>query len=160
MPPRDDLTALFDRVTEQRARPSDIARLDRITRVRGDGRTVQVGGYNVNLRSGRDIHIGGRLYRGGDADAIRAVLRDVAFDGGQVRHGARKVAGFVKSVGVVAALAGMALFVWGLISALQAPPAGMQIPPAIVQGFAIASIGVVISVVADFMRGRQRPRRG
>lgn len=160
MPPRDDLTALFDRVTEHRAKPSDLARLGRITRVRADGRTVQVGGYNVNLRSGRDIHIGGRLYRGGDADAIRAVLREVAFDGGHVRHGARNVAGFVKSLGVAAALAGMALFVWGLVTALQAPPAGMRVPPAVVQGFAIAVIGVVVSVVADFMRGRRRPRRG
>lgn len=160
MPPRDDLTALFDRVTEHRAKPSDFARLGRITRVRADGRTVQVGGYNVNLRSGRDIHIGGRLYRGGDADAIRAVLREVAFDGGHVRHGARNVAGFVKALGVAAALAGMALFVWGLVTALQASPAGMRVPSAVVQGFAIAAIGVVISVVADLLRGRQRPRRG
>jgi len=47
-----------------------------------------------------------------------------------------------------------------LVTALQVPPAGMRVPPAVVQGFAIAVIGVVVSVVADFMRGRRRPRRG
>lgn len=161
MPPRDDLTALLDRVVEHRTRPADIARLRRVTRARGDGSTVQVGGYNVNLRSGRNVHIGDRLYRGTAAETIRDLLRAIAFDGSH-RGGASShdVAGFIKTTGLFVALAGMALFFWGLVTALQAPPGSTQVPPAVVQGFGLAFAGAVISVVGEFMRGWRRPHRG
>lgn len=160
MPPRDDLTALLDRVAEHRARPGDLARLRRLTRARGEGNMVQVGGYNVALRSGRDIHLGDRLYRGADADAIRELLREVAFDGTRIRRGPlRGLAGFVLSIGMLAALTGMALFLWGLVATMQAPPDSSGIPTVIAQGFGLALIGVVISTVGAFISGWQRPRR-
>lgn len=160
MPPRDDLTAVLDRVAEHRARPADIARLRRVTRVRGDGSIVQIGGYNVALRTGRDIHVGARLYRGVDAEAIRELLRHVAFDGTQIRRGSlHSLAGFAMSIGMIAALTGMALFLWGLVATMQAPPDGSAIPPVIAQGFGLALGGVVVSTVGAFVIGWQRPRR-
>ena len=160
MPPRDDLTALLDRVVDGRARPSDLARLDRVTRVRDAHGTVQVGGYNVSLRSGRDVHIGDRLYRGGDADIIRELLRDIAYDGSDVRVGAtRNVAGAVRTMGMIVALTGMALFLWGLVTAMLAPPGTVAVPPVIVQGFAVAFAGVALSVVGQVVGGWRRSGR-
>jgi hypothetical protein len=39
---------------------------------------VQLGRYNVRMERGNNVHIGERIYRGLEADAIRDVLADVS----------------------------------------------------------------------------------
>ena len=41
---------------------------------------VQLGKYNVNIGEGREIHIGDRLYRDVDAEAIREIVRNILVD--------------------------------------------------------------------------------
>lgn len=152
----NDLTRVLDRVATAEASAADYVRLGTWTDVRGDGAAVQVGHHNINLRSERDIHIGDRIYAGADARMIRAALVDVASPGRIPRGSLRGLGGFVSTIGALVALAGMALFFYGLVQAMTGPtPDG---PPIIaLQGFGIAFAGVIIGALGGLITGWQRP---
>jgi hypothetical protein len=118
---------------------------------------VQLGRYNVRMERGNNVHIGDRIYRGLEADAIRDVLADVS---GQIgRDSLRGFSGFIITVGFVIALAGMAMFFYGLISAMGSSGISSGAPPVLLQGFAIAFIGVVVGALGQLIRAWERSRR-
>jgi hypothetical protein len=59
----------------------------------------------------------------------------------------------------VISLAGMAMFFYGLISAMGSTAVSSGPPPVLLQGFAIAFAGVVVGAVGQLIRGWERPRR-
>jgi Effector-associated domain 10 len=160
MPTHDGLTAILDRIASDTYTTDDLNWLGQAARVRGDKNVVQLGRYNVRLERGNNVHIGDRIYRGVEADAIRSVLQDVVQDPGQIGRGSlRAFSGLVITVGAVIALAGMAMFFSGLISAMGSTGVSTGPPPVLLRGFAIAFVGVVVGVVGQLIRGWERPRR-
>lgn len=71
-----DLEAIFDRITSHTHTEGDITTLKTLI-VSGDGNTVQLGKYNVNINQGRDVQVGDRIYQGPDAEAIKAIILQV-----------------------------------------------------------------------------------
>ena len=158
MAPTDNLGAILDRIATDTYSPDDLRRLRREMKVRGDKNVVQLGRYNVRMERGNNVHIGDRIYRGLEAEAIRDVLADVA--SGQIGRGSlRGFSGFVITLGSLIALAGAAMFFYGLLTAMgsQGIPSGP--PPVLLQGFAIAFVGVVVSAVGQLIRGWEKARR-
>jgi hypothetical protein len=139
---RYELQDILDRVATDSYTEADIRRLAGAVRVRGDRNTVQVGGYIVRLREGRDIHIGDRIYQDVEAEMIRDVLADVVQIG---RGSLRGFSGFIITVGVLIAPVGMAMFVYGLITMMAAPGIPSGPDPLVLQEFAIAFVGLVVA---------------
>lgn len=158
MATKNELTAILDRVASNTYSTDDLRRLRHDITVRGNGNTVQLGRYNVRMEHGNNVHIGDRIYRGLEAEAIRGVLEDVA--GGQIGRGSlRGFSGFVITIGFVIALAGMAMFFYGLISVMGSEGIPSGPPPVLLQGFGIAFVGVVVGALGQLIRGWERSRR-
>jgi hypothetical protein len=154
----DELSSILDRIASDTYSADDLHRLRREITVRGNRNMVQLGRYNVRMERGNNVHIGDRIYRGLEADAIRDVLADVA--SGQLGRGSlRGFSGFVITVGFLIALSGMAMFIYGLITAMGSSDIPSGPPPVLLQGFAIAFIGVVVSAVGQLIRGWEKARR-
>jgi hypothetical protein len=159
----DEVTRIFDRVAADVYSDADIERLRRLT-VSGDQNVVQIGRHNVNIRHGRDIHVGDRIYRGPEADVIRAVLQQALIDGpitnGLPRGGLRSLSGVVFTVGTMIALVGMALFAYGLVSSmmvgLNEGPRGFDSVTFV--GFGIGVVGSLLASFGQLLRGWERPR--
>lgn len=154
----DELRTILDRIASDTYSSDDLRRLRREITVRGDKNMVQLGRYNVRMDRGNNVHIGDRIYRGIEADAIRDVLADVA--SGQIGRGSlRGFSGFVITVGMLIALAGAAMFFYGLLTAMGSTDIRSGPPPVLLQGFAIAFIGVVVGAVGQLIRGWEKARR-
>lgn len=154
----DELRTILDRIASDTYSSDDLRRLRREITVRGDKNMVQLGRYNVRMDRGNNVHIGDRIYRGIEADAIRDVLADVA--SGQIGRGSlRGFSGFVITVGMLVALAGAAMFFYGLLTAMGSTDIPSGPPPVLLQGFAIAFIGVVVGAVGQLIRGWEKARR-
>lgn len=159
----DGLTAILDRIASDTYTPDDLDRLSQEARVRGDKNVVQLGRYNVRLERGNNVHIGDRIYRGGEADAIRSVLRNIVEEAGhigQISSGSlRGFSGLVITVSAVIGVVGAAMFVYGLISSMGSTKIPSGPPPVLLQGLAIAFVGVLVGVVGQLIRGWERSRR-
>jgi Effector-associated domain 10 len=160
----DPISAILDRIADNSYTSEDLQLLSHLIKVRGDSNVIQLGRYNVRLERGRDIHIGDRIYQGYQAEAIRAMLLDVLRDGvavDPIRRGSlRGFAGFIITVGILTGLVGMAMFLYGLITVMTAPGIPSGPPPVLLQGFAIAFAGVVVTGLGHLVRGWERPRSG
>jgi hypothetical protein len=149
----DDITAIFDRIAAGRHDRRDVETLRNVM-VRGDRNVVQLGSHNIALHGGREIHIDNRVYYGAEVDAIRHVVAGLPG-----RGSLRSVGGFVSTVGMLVALAGMGMFFYGLISAMAGNTADFDGPPPIVlTGFAVAAAGVGLSIVGGLVLGWTKAR--
>lgn len=156
MNPDRDMTHLFDRVASGEDSAAIRSDLRRVSRVRGDRNVVQVGDHNIALHDAHDIHIDNRTYHGAEAEAIRRALQDVVVTQGPEQL--RGVGGVVTTIGMVVALAGMAMFFYGLISTMGGGFSDGP-PPVLMTGFAVAAVGVGIGVLGGLISAWQRPRR-
>lgn len=156
MPRPDELTAILDKIAADTYSEQDIRRLRQAVKVRGDRNVVQVGGRNINLANARNIHIGDRIYKGSDADAIRDVLEYLARD--QIGPGSlRGISGVIMTIGILISLGGMGVFAYGLLTAIQASDPTTGPPPAVITGFAVAFVGAAIAGIGQLVRGWERP---
>ncbi len=154
----DELGTILDRVATDTYSQEDLRRLRQEIKVRGDKNVVQLGRYNVRMDQGNNVHIGDRIYRGLEADAIRDVLADVA--SGQIGRGyLRGFSGFVMTLGIVIVLVGMAMFFYGLLSVMGSSGIPSGPPPVLLQGFGIAFVGVVVAAIGQLIRGWEKSRR-
>lgn len=157
----DDETEILDRVARDTYTADDLDRLRDLITVRGNRNMIQVGRYNVRLNEGRNIHVGDRIYRGMNAEAIRDVLTTVVDDignVGEIRRGSlRGFSGFVMTVGILMALGGMGAFAFGLLSDFGSDTP--TDPPAIVVvGFGIGFAGAMVYALGQVIRGWERSR--
>ncbi len=69
----EEVKAIFDRIAEDKQTPHDILDLRSLI-ISGDNNVVQIGGQNIHIDEGKDIHVGERIYQGQSAEAIKAVM--------------------------------------------------------------------------------------
>lgn len=81
-----DLETILDRIAGGTHTESDIAALRQALIVSGEQNVVQLGKYNLNIAQGRDIQVGDRIYHGPDAEAIKAMIRQVLDEYGSLKH--------------------------------------------------------------------------
>jgi Effector-associated domain 10/NACHT domain len=96
MSDKQDLNAIFDRITNRNATDGDIQTLRQSVviagnaqgativtgndNILGDNNTVQIGKYNINIAEGSNIKVGDTIYQGAGAEMIRAMLLEVLTD--------------------------------------------------------------------------------
>lgn len=73
----EHIEAILERIAQGKYTEADIAELRRIVIVKREENIVQLGKYSVPITEGKDFHIGDRIYRGIDAEAIRQVLQSL-----------------------------------------------------------------------------------
>ena len=72
----DDLLAIIGRITSHNHSDDDLAVLRQAIN-KSSKDTLQIGKYNVNIGSGKDVHIGDKIYQGADAEAIREIIQEI-----------------------------------------------------------------------------------
>ncbi|MBE3007946.1 hypothetical protein IL992_01890 [Microbispora sp. NEAU-D428] len=163
-----EIEASLERLARDEYSSDDLRLLRGLIRQRRDN-IVQVGKYAIRLDQGKNIHIGDRIYRGSDAEAIRDVIGSLLLekDADDIPRGSlRSLGGFIVAAGTIVSIAGMAIFavnflsIWGPGMAGTAP----HHPPektveALVTGFGIAFAGGLITAFGNVVRGLERPRR-
>ena len=70
----DDLLAIIGRISSHNHSDDDLAVLRQAIRTSSSQGTLQIGKDIVNIGSGKDIHIGDKIYQGADAEAIREII--------------------------------------------------------------------------------------
>ncbi len=153
---RRDVTPLFDRLAAGEDTAAVRADLRRVATVHGDRNVVQVGDHNIALHDAHDIHIDNRTYHGAEAEAIRRALQDVVVT--QAPEQLRGVGGVITTLGVVVALAGFAMFFYGLISTMGGGFSSGP-PPVLLTGFAVAAAGAGIGIVGGLVSAWRRAGR-
>ncbi|MBD2415551.1 hypothetical protein FACHB389_05580 [Nostoc calcicola FACHB-389] len=72
-----ELLTILDRILNGSQDEKDVAILRQYLKASGSQNVVQLGKYNVNIGEGKDIHIGGKVYQGADAQTIRSIFLEV-----------------------------------------------------------------------------------
>ncbi|WP_344968657.1 hypothetical protein [Streptosporangium fragile] len=162
------IKATIERIVGDAYSDEDLRLLRSLVRRRGGANAVQLGKYSIRLDNGRNIHIGDRVYRGADAEAIRDVLQDLADDMGEdvPRGSLRSFGGFIVALGTLVSIVGLAVFaanflsVWGDGLAGSGPrrPSSATVEN-LVLGFGTAFAGGLITAFGNLVRGLER-RRG
>ncbi len=67
----------LERIAQGTHTKADLDTLRRCLSFDPNSGMAQVGKYNVHIGQGQDIQIGNRIYQGADAEAIRAIIREV-----------------------------------------------------------------------------------
>jgi len=72
----DDLQAIIDRIANKQHTEEDITLLQQL--ITGNPQiALQIGKNIVNIGEGKEIHIGDRIYKGTDAEAIQQIIRTI-----------------------------------------------------------------------------------
>lgn len=168
----NEIEVSLDRVAKGVYSSDDLRLLRSAIRRYNGQNAVQLGRYNVRLNQGRNIHIGDRIYRGADAEAIRDVLEDLVEAGGNGEAGVsqgslRSFGGFIVAAGVIVTMIGLAVFATNFLDVWGAGWAGgkdfrgpsPEIAKGLVTGFGTAFAGGLISMFGNLVRGFERPDR-
>ena len=168
----DDLGQVIDRIAARRFSDRDIEVLRYHLRSGGTANSVQVGRYNVRLENGQSIHVGDRHYYGPQAENIREIIEAVMAQNRRASSGGasdlvsgvapgslRGFGGFVRTIGVLVAMVGAAMFAYGLYTMVQLGTSNPDHlrdngPPSIVfTGFAVVGVGVFTILIGNLVTG-------